>query len=366
MLHTVARTTFLLAASAILWHLAASPAAAQYTYLPGQPYPVSGGVAPAYGGYPGYYPPGYGWGGYGNAVAGYWYGSAAVLDAYSNMGVSQEQARILREQANQAKLDTKKKAIDVMAYERANKYWYSDEVADINAKKIQFALNNPPTVEVTSGRALNTLLPYLDQMLSTGVRGPTIPVEPIVVKSLNVTSGANNGNVGLLRDIDNLPWPTSLLGKTQESLNTMLKEATYTAFKGPVPPPTITKLNKTTDALEQEVKTRFHKSEIDGGEYLEGTRFIARVRDAINALRQPNASMFLSGAFGPRGDTVDEVVYSMASKGLTFAPAQPGQEFAYIALHRGFVNFVAAAGTPDSGFRVMAKGAQGPKMPPQQ
>jgi hypothetical protein len=346
------RSACLWAMAVALLHLAAAPAAGQYNYggPPGPPGPPGG-----YG-YGGYYPPGYGWG-----PGGYLAGGAAILDATANLGTSQEQARILREQANQAKLDTKKKAVDVMAYERTNKYWYSDEKIDINAKVIQAALNNPPTIEITSGRALNTLLPYLDQMMSAGVPGPSVPVDPEVVRSLTVTSGADNGNVGLLKDVDNLEWPTSLVGQTQMDLDTMLKEATYAAaMKGKVVPAAISKLNRTTDMLEQEVKTKFHKSEIDGGEYLEGTRYITRVRDAINALKLPTAGKFLSGAFGPRGDTVDQVVYSMASKGLTFARAQPGQEFAYIALHRSFVNFAAAAGIPDTGFRVMVKGSQTP------
>src|SRR5262245_35124475 len=107
------RSLLLLTVAAAAWLCAANPAAAQQPYYPG------------YQGYPGYYPPGP----YIPPSAGYWYGSAAALDAYGQLGLSQEQARILREQANQAKLDTRVKAVDVTAYERANKYWYSDEQA---------------------------------------------------------------------------------------------------------------------------------------------------------------------------------------------------------------------------------------------
>src|SRR5262245_58809019 len=118
MLRLFTRSTGLLTAILLVGHWAATPAHAQYVY-PGPGY--GGAPGPGYGppGYPGsgYYPPPYG----GYYPGGYWYGQAAVLDAYSNLGVSQEQARVVREQANQAKLDTKVKAIDVAAYERANK-----------------------------------------------------------------------------------------------------------------------------------------------------------------------------------------------------------------------------------------------------
>jgi hypothetical protein len=350
MLHSSTRSLLWLAAAVLVPCLAATSAFAQYQYVP------SGGP-PGYGGPPGgYAPPGYGYPPYGG---GYWNGSAAALDAYANFGVSTEQARILREQSNQAKLVTKKQTIDTMAYERANKYWYTDEKIDIQAKKIQYALNNPPSQEITSGRMLNTLLPYLDQIATSPNPGPSIPVDHSVIKALNVTAGADLGNVGMLKDVGSLEWPTSLEGETQKSLDSMLQQAVSDAMSGTVKPAAISKLNKATDKLEQEVKGKLHKSEIDGGEYLEGTRFIARIRESITALKQPTAAKFLTGDFGPRGDTVDEIVLSMSSKGLTFAPSQPGQEFAYIALHRAFTTYAVAAGVPDTGFRVMVRGGSG-------
>jgi hypothetical protein len=351
MLHRSFHAACLIAAAALLWHAAAPLASAQYPY--GGPGGQSSG--PGYVPSPpvvvgGYAPPGYGGGG------GYWNGQAAALDAYSNLGLAQEQARIVREQSKQAKLETKKQTIDAMAYERAHKYGYSDEQRDLQGKKIQFALNNPPTTEIISGRTLNTLLPYLDQIMVSGKGSQTIPLDPSVVKALNVTSGEDNGNVGLLKDVNNLQWPESTLGPTQKTADELLKQATAEGQAGPVPVATLSKLRKTADALEDEVRKKFQKSEIDGGEYLEGNRYIKRVRDAIAALKQPNVGKFLSGALAPRGDTVDELVYNMSSKGLTFAPAQPGQEFAYIAAQQAFANFVWSAGTPETGFRVMVKG----------
>src|SRR6516164_1520848 len=103
----------LFAAAASALFFGAGVANAQY-------YPYGPGVPPPPGGPTTVVAPGYGFFPY---AGGYWNGQAAMLDAYGNLGVSQEQARIMREQANQAKLDTKKKTIDFMGYERANKYW---------------------------------------------------------------------------------------------------------------------------------------------------------------------------------------------------------------------------------------------------
>jgi hypothetical protein len=334
--------------STLVWLVSREAGMAQYyPYAPGAP-----GVPPP--GYPG--GPGYGYYPY---PGGYWQGQAAMLDAYGNVGVDQEQARILREKANQAKLDTKVKLIDTMAYERANKYWFTDEKADIAAKQIQYAMNNPPIQEVTSGRALNTLLPWLDSMASKGTQGAPVPIDPQVVSSMNTTSGGQSGNAGLLKDVNHLEWPVATLGDNQKKLDEMLKKATYEGSRGPVSPLTISQLNKQTALVAEDVKQMFAKSEVDVGEYLSANRFLDRVREANKSLSQPNITSMLAGALGPRGNTVDEVVQSMSSRGLTFVGAQPGQEGAYVAMHRAFVNYGLNAGTPDTGFRVRLSGKAG-------
>jgi hypothetical protein len=333
----------------LTWLGAAGPAAAQYV-TPG--YPPPGGYYPPYGGY-GWYPGA----GYANAVGNYWYGSAAVLDAYGNLGISQEKARILREQAEQDKLVTQKKQSDTDAYLRANKYWWTDEQVDIKTKQIQAAMNNPPVQEITSGRALNTLLDYLNRLMAKGFRGPTVQIEPSIVKQINVSAGgAENGNVGMLKDIANLDWPSGLEGPTQKEINGMMLQATAEVAKGPITSSFSNKLRKLTDQLDEENKARYRKGDIDGVEFIEGNRFIDRLRSAQTALKQPTAAKLISGQMGPQGDTVDEVVQSMVSKGLTFAPATPGREYAYTAVHSAFVNYALSSDVPDTGFRLRISG----------
>jgi hypothetical protein len=332
---------------AVLVCCAAGSARAQYSYVgPSGPYP------PAYG-YGGWYPGA----GIGNAVGNYWYGSAAALDAYSNLGLSQEQARILREQAEQAKLVTKKQTVDTDAYVRANKYWYTDEKVDTQTKVIQAAMNNPPAAEITSGRALNTLLDYIDKMMSKGYRGPPVYLEPDIVKQINVSAGgADNGNVGLLKDINNLDWPSGLSGDLQKEVSGMLQQATADLATGPIKSANANKLRKTTDKLDEENKRRYRKGEIDGVEFIEGNRFIDRLRAAETALQQPTAAKMLSGQMAAQGDSVDQVVQSMISKGLTFAPAPPGREYVYQAVYRSFVSYALNTDVPDTGFRLRVSG----------
>ena len=48
------------------------------------------------------------------------------MSSYGDVINAQEQARITREKANQAKLDTKKQAFDLMLYEKANTPSYTE------------------------------------------------------------------------------------------------------------------------------------------------------------------------------------------------------------------------------------------------
>jgi hypothetical protein len=333
------KRSIVLATMVCLWHGAATTAHAQYQY-----------VGPGWGGsvYPQFGP------------GGYLYGSAAALDAYGNLGISQEQARILREQSEQAKLQTAKQKSDTDAYLRANKYWYTDEQVDIQTKVIQAAMNNPPAAEITSGRALNTLLGYIGKMTSAGYHGPTVSIDPDIVKYINVSAGSpDNGNVGVLKD---LQWPSGLEGDLQKEINGMLVQATAAAAKGAMPSSTANKLRKLTDKLDEENKKRYRKGDIDGVEFIEGNRFIDRLKAAELALQQPTAGKMLSGAMGPQGDTVDQVVQSMLSKGLSFAPASPGRDYAYQSVYRSFVSYAMNTDVPETGFRLRISGGPNAKV----
>ena len=63
----------------------------------------------------------------------------------------------------------------------------------------------------------------------------------------------------------------------------------------------------------------------------------------------PGAARLLDGTYAATGGTVAELVLNMTSSGLRFAPATPGNEAPYFALHSALVAF--AAGDETGGFR---------------
>jgi hypothetical protein len=80
-------------------------------------------------------------------------------------------------------------------------------------------------------------------------------------------------------------------------------------------------------------------NELTPNQYVEASRFLNYFDDALKLLARPNAGDYFTRNLGAKGMTVGDLVKSMSSKGLTFAPAVTGDESAYLALYRGLVNY---------------------------
>src|SRR5438477_9900558 len=149
------------------------------------------------------YPPSYG------RVGGALQGQASVLSATGDLLTQQEKARILREQANQAKLVTKKKAFDETLYEKAMTPTFTEEMNKNQSMLLRRIMTNPTDTEVTTGKAQNIILPVLGRVATRGAYGPSIPIEPEVLKHINVTgTGSEGSGEGMLKHGGrDLAWP---------------------------------------------------------------------------------------------------------------------------------------------------------------
>jgi hypothetical protein len=291
-----------------------------------------------------YYPAGYGSGfGPGNVLN----GQANVISASGDLFVKQEQSRITREQANQAKIDTKRKTFDEMMYEKANTPTFTEDQEKVDMMIVRRILNKPLEAEVTSGQAQNILLPYLDKLLRVGAQGPPVPLDQAMLKQINVTSGGsgggNIGNIGLLKDGGKLDWPLAVRGPTQKQLAPFFPQLVSSAASGDLDADLYFKVNKGVTALQDELTQKFRKEQIDGGMYLDGKRFLESLASSMKMIRSPSAAKFLNGTYRAEGRDVPELVYNMTSKGLKFAPAIPGGEAPYFALQNALVGFAAGA-----------------------
>ncbi len=320
-----------------------APARAQNYYNPGlNPLPIGGT-----GGYP-YYP----YPSMGNLGPGYFLqGAANVVGSTGDLYVKQEQARVTREQANQAKIDTKRKTFDEMRYEKANTPYYTETLEQNESFRLRRIMNNATDAEIKSGTAMNTILPYLRDLTNHGVMGPSITLDQDNLRHINVVGAGETGSLGLLANGGKMDWPFVLRGPTQKALAKLLPQVVAATSDGTLDSAMYGAVKKEVAKLEEEQRKKFHREEIDGGEYLVGKRFTDSLDGAIKLLQQPNAQQLLTGALKATGRTIPELVQNMSQKGLKFAPAAPGYEAPYYGLFNSMVSYASGAmGT--SSFRV--------------
>jgi len=296
--------------------------------------------------YPGnpYYPPpypGYGYGP-GSTLA----GAAQVIQAQGQLGLDQEQQRIMRQKVYQEKLNTKKMTLDEANYEKANTPTFVESQELVMSQKLRRIMNQPLPAEITRGDTLNMLLPYVKALGDQGTYGPPLSLNPNILKNINVAtpnSGGGGISAGLLKNGGKLAWPLQLKGPMQQKLDKLLPTAVEQAAAGTLEPKTYTQVVGLVLSMQDDVRTRYHKEEIDGSSYLKGKRYLDDLESSLKVLQDPDAAKYLSGAIAARGNNVQELVDNMTGEGLKFAAATPGSDSAYFSLHNSFVSYARAA-----------------------
>jgi len=276
---------------------------------------------------------------YYDPYGGYLMGVASVTNANAQYQVTIQQARMVQQQANQAAIETRRRMFDQIRYERMS----MPTPEHIRVKDMEIALNRsrrqPPRAEIWSGDALNSLLAHLTKQQGAGLRGPRVDLDEDVLKRINVTDGAN-ANIGLLRDGGQLQWPVALdrpdFADAKKTLSQLLPDAVQQVkFNNPLAGNTrkdiqaaLTNLN---DALARSI------NDMTPNQYIEARRYLNFLNEGFRALQEPNAANYLNQKWAAKGKTVSELIQNMA--GLRFAPATPGDEAAYVALHQALVAY---------------------------
>jgi hypothetical protein len=288
-----------------------------------------------YGPYPNYY------GGVGGMLA----GQAQVIQANGQLAINNEQARIEREKYNQEKLSTRKQAFDLAAYEKANTPPAVELAEKTLGRQIRRVLSLANPAEIKRGDTLNTLLPYIKSLSDQGCIGPPIPISPAILRTVNVKAGSAGGapGAGLLKDVGKIGWPLVLRGPKQKELDKMLPKACSEAADGTLDLATYNKLVSAVETMRQDLRKQYHQEKISGSMFLGGSSFLDSLSDSLKVLQRPDAARFFNGSYAAHGNNVPELVNNMMDQGLTFAPATPGEDASYFALHNDFVSYVRSA-----------------------
>jgi hypothetical protein len=329
--------------------------------------------------YPGtaYVPPGSGYdpysSGYGNAMGGYggymsnpYYnqqnpvgdnlrGAAAAMDAYGRNLTTTQEARGRFEQWQQARIETRRKIYDEWLYERANTPSVQDVREAQQRLDLRRALNNPPVGEVLQATALNNILKDLQARQAQGARGTAYPIDENVLKQINLTSQSTPGHIGMLKnlkDASSLTWPLPLRGdtyheETQHLDKDVLAAVRMAEFKGQVDPGTLQGLRDEVGKLRSKVAANI--DELTPTQSIEANRFLNQLDSALRALQAPDVARSVNQQFMARGKTVPDLLNFLQSRGLVFAPAAPGDEAAYVALHSLLAAYASSLQGPAGG-----------------
>jgi hypothetical protein len=72
---------------------------------------------------------------------------------------------------------------------------------------------------------------------------------------------------------------------------------------------------------------------------VQSQRYVRELKGSFKVLQDPNVANYFS-KYKAQGSSVDALVKNMSGQGLSFAPAAPGDEPSYTALHTDMVTYV--------------------------
>jgi hypothetical protein len=249
---------------------------------------------------------------------------------------SAEQARLVREEAARENLANRKRLFDHYLAARTTTPTFEADRQRFQDMDLRRSLNDPPAAEITSGRALNVLLDALkkaqDQESQQG--RPDVPLDEAVLRHLNVTSAPVSA--ALLKNQGRLDWPLELRGDSfrpeREALDMLAADAVRQAANGRVEASVLRDMAANSRQLRGKLTAAI--GDLAPSRYMDAVRFLDRFDEAVRALGRPDGGGLSSIRGAVPASGVAGLVRFMASRGLHFAPALPGDEPAYRATHR--------------------------------
>lgn len=347
-------------AALLVLGLGLGAARAQYNPVPPSAVPqappqMGAGAGPAVAQPPGYvapvYPPGYpGYAYYPPMDPNYGYlsGAANVIGAQGQFAKDIEQSKLIKEQVKQAQLDTRRKANDQWRYEKALEPTLAEIQAKAQFDTYQQMRGKPSDGAVWSGQAQNVLLANIQRggPLPAGA-GPSIPLDPDVVRQIILTDGRNGGQLAKFAESPKLEWPLALRAPdfqpsrdaVQTMYDTALKQVATTGQAGFE---TIQGLQRAVSGMQADLKGQIDSLTPD--DYMQSKRFLADLGRAARGLGEPSAAQVVAGKWKPQASTVGQLVAQMTQQGLRFAPGREGSEAAYTALYQALRAYDGALG----------------------
>jgi len=273
----------------------------------------------------------------------YLHGAASVIDAQGRYVKNLQQAYLLREQVRAAQLENRRRVFEQDRFERANTPTLEEQREFRRQQEFWRSWNDPPLTEIWSGKALNDILREVQRARSEhGYLGPFVPLDPELVRHINVTAG-NAGSIGVFRQGADLAWPLPLqrdtFDKERAEIDKLAREAVKQVASGKPDVQTLDSLSQANVRLR--ARLRENVRALSSTDYIQALRFVNQLISSTSSLKAPGAANFFSN-WVLTAQSVGELVEQMTKKGLRFAPAAVGDEAHYTALHRALVAYASA------------------------
>jgi hypothetical protein len=292
---------------------------------------------------------------YGNGYGGYGYynpdgtyglsGAANIISSTGRFLTNQQDAFMKKEQVIAERVANRRRIFDENLYEREKAPTLEDDRQRYLKMQLERSRNNPPVTEILSGKALNDLLADLRTLASKSdtatLRTFPMTLDEEGLKRINISS-TRGGNLGLLRNEGQLAWPMVFYSadfkEDREHISNMAKKAYQQAdVTGQVDVGIIQQL--TTDVDKMSKQLRKVGADLTPAQYIEAKGFLNSLDAAITGLQHRDVQSHLKGLTAMKGKSVAELVKFMTEQGLQFAPAVPGDEAAYLAIHSALANY---------------------------
>jgi len=221
-------------------------------------------------------------------------GEADLTRAFGTLITQEEQARILRQQYYQSKLDTKKKAFDLDMYIKANTPTWTDIETKATRLTLKHIQTNSNPAEITDGRSLNYLLDDIDKYPG---KSPVVdyPLDDAILQHLNVKpAGLGNFSLGMLRTGGKLNWPSALIDlltpEARKDLDARAQALAQSAIAGKEPDRNA--LKDLRIGIELAMNQLLKKANtFDTGEYMDAQRFLNDLDIARKAIDRGSANV---------------------------------------------------------------------------
>ena len=291
-----------------------------------------GGGGGGYGGFGG----GFGGGGGGGGGGGsYLQGAGSLTNANAQYYFTTQQARLGKEQVENAKIANRRAKFDEDAYEKANTPTRAELDEKDRQEALRLARNNPANGDIWSGKALNTIFNSIQKTeITNRIKGPSMPISEEILRHLNLTTGTAAGSVGIFKGQD-LPWPMVLRGpefkSPRDNINRIAPEAVRQASSGSLEPDTYKKFKDAISSLGEIINNM--AADLSPGDFIQSRRFANNLDEGLKNLSEPNAVNHLNGRWSAKGATVGALMDHMTSNGLRFAPAVEGDKPFYSSFY---------------------------------